>query len=180
MIYYDGMKATKDTVFVAKYNSSIKPNNNVKTMDNMGQIEDTGKSMPVNLSKFAPGSDSGNPHHWWTGPHDGHEADVCGKDGGISPTGSVTGRRQVIKDGVTYTHYDGDSIVYEFLTDTGALDKQNSQVTGTDLVDEWTGYDSNGNAVFKIKSNNSWIKFAVLKMSAVSPGYSPAVVFKDQ
>lgn len=167
--------ATKNTTYIAVYNQQSIPNNNVKTMDNMGQILNTDKSTPVNLSKYAPAAG-----HWWSGPHDGHTADVAGNDGGISPTGSVTGRRQVVVDGVTYTHYDGDSIVYEFLTDTGALDKQNNAVTGSDLTDNWTGYDSNGNAVFSIKSNTPWIKFAVLKTSAVSPGYSIPVTFKDQ
>lgn len=169
VVYYYGMVATKDTTFVARYNTEFTANNNVKTMDNMGQIVNFGKTLPANLTHFAPDSNINNPHNWWSGPHDGDSTDVCGEDGGISPNAGSTGRRTVTLDGTTYTHYEGDSVVYEYATGAGALNKSNDSVIGSDLVDSWTGYDSNGNAVFQIKSNSPWIKFVVLAYDRIQP-----------
>lgn len=171
--------------FVAEYNGKDVSDGNVRTMDNMGQIENYSKNKPESsksgdIGVYWTKSQNG----WFSGPHDGDQDDVMGIDGGISPSGASTGRHQVTKDGVSYTWYTWDSVIYEFLSvqndreysDGNALNKTTDQVVESELLTEWIGRDSNGNEVMHIKSLNPWIKFAILR---AGEGYNITVPFYD-
>ena len=181
--------------FIPDYNGTVKPNNNVKILDNIGRW--TNSSKPSNtvdddslgIVGYIGGFYDPDEQGWFSGPHDGQSIDTLGQDHGISASGSSTGRTQV----GAYTIYEPDSIVYEYLTIASdhtyangnvALNQDSTyktinDITAADIITEWTGYDENGNAVLHIQvdpSCTSWLGFAIIGNPA---GYTQSVTFVD-
>lgn len=186
-------------IFAATFNSDDPVDGNIKIFDNIGQIKVIGKSTaptyqdttPGNIYNFWDDTQDG----WYSGPLDGHgpdtisgyeNADVNGKDGGISPIdadrknnsyipGAQDRDQLTIAGDGTYYSYVGDSIIYEGCTITdnnyiGQNPQQSIQikpigdsVSASDLIDEITFLDDHGNITLHIKSLDSWIKFVVKK-----------------
>lgn len=151
---------TGNLTFKPIYNGEDINDGNVKIFDNIGRVKNYTKNTPVNLDKFWPETQNG----WWSLPHDGHGPDegypdICGKDGGISPLGSETGRYHV--PGTKFYFYIDDSVVYEGFTfsNSNHFPTSSDSVTSSDLCTELILLDANGNEQIHITSLDPWIKF---------------------
>lgn len=186
-----GIGAPGTYTFIACYDGTDVTDNNIKIFDNIGQLPVSGTTpphdVPGDIGNFWSGS-TAVPNGWYSLVHDGHNyddsnGDVLSSDRGISPSETerqrmlglqnktYVARHKVTLDGTDYYSYVGDSIVYEYFDITqshtstpvvSGFKTSDSLVTSSDLLSEITFKDSSDNIILHIKSNDPWIKFAII------------------